>query len=522
MYTKVMLYKYNAKVMFLHYISNEKTLFPVDLDEIIPQDSRVRLISTIIDQLDLSALYAEYSSGREGRRAYHPRMMLKVVIYGYLCNIFSLRGLEEAMRRDAHMLWLSGYQTPDHATIGNFKLKCMDHIKNIFSQIVSALMEMGMIDLAAELYIDGTTIRSRAARLKIVWRSSAERYSRMADEKIQEGVRQLLEQIEEGVVADDLAGQDHFTIEQAREIASKIEENLKGKKAGRGAITAVREACDRKEKHDKAIEMCHGRCGVSPTDPECGIMHAKEDGYDSLATPNYNAQIATQNQFVTNYEVYDTPADTDTALDFIDQSIEENGVKPGAAVEDSGYGSEEVYAGLEQRGIEAVVKFPGYDRIVNRRPVKDGEYDPFGWKVSQDRATLICPNGKRLRVINTEEKKTKRGYPGVVTHMTCDHCEGCPFIQMCQLQKNKEKTISRRLGSMLEEEKALARLATPENQEKLRRRSLEPEPVFGQLKYNKGYQRFRYFGKKKVRMDLGFMLIALNMLKLSRKLKKRG
>lgn len=508
--------------MYKSYISNDNLLFPPNLGVFIPIDAPARLISNIVDMMDLSEIHSSYSRSSEGQPAYHPAMLLKAVLFGYMNNIFSTRGLESAMTRDAHLIWLSSYQFPDHTTISRFKTRCMPHIKVIFTRLVKILVERGEIELSKELYIDGTTIRSRAARRRIKWRSNAERYSAGADADIQEGIKSLLEQVELGDGGEeDNTGHITYTVEQAREIAEQIEE--KADKEGlkvRGKITAVREACSRKEVHDKTIAQCNGRCGIAPTDPECGVMHAKEDGYEGMATPNYNVQIATQNQYVTNYGAYSQPDDKSTAVDFIDKCIGENGTKPSAVVEDAGYGCEEVYEELNERVIEAVVKYQSYDAESVRRPTKNGQYDKYGFRLTPDGDSLTCPAGHEMRALRIEEGYTERGFRSDITHFTCDHCDGCPFLDKCQLQKNKYKTISRRLGNMRAERKAKVTLDKPENQERLKRRSLEPEPVFGQLKHNHGYTRFRHFGKDKVEMDLGFVFMALNVLKLYRNTKK--
>lgn len=511
--------------MHKSHISGENLIIPPNLGDFIPEDAPVRLISDIVEQLDLREVHDSYSKSPDGRPPFNPVMLLKVVLFGYMNNVYSTRCLEDAMRRDAHLIWLSSYQFPDHTTISRFKTRCMPFIKDIFAGLVAILVKRGEIKLSEDLYIDGSTIRSRAARHRIKWRSSHERFSASADEAIQEAVSGLLEQIENGDSADDNERQGHvdkYTPEEARHIADEIGKRAReeGLKEPRGKIKAIMDACDRKEAHDKVLEQCDGRCGIAPTDPDCGIMHAKEDSYDGKATPNYNVQAATQNQYVTNFEVYDTPSDKDTAVDFVNICIEENGVKPEAVVEDAGYGCEEVYVSLERLGIEAVVKYPGYDKAASRRPVKEGEYDKFNWRLSEDQCTVICPSGKRLRVVSTEAQVSRSGFRSDVTHMTCDDCQGCPFINDCQLQRNKDRLIGRKLGNMREEEKAFVRLSTPRNQARLRRRSLEPEPVFGQLKHNHGYTRFRHFGKSKVRMDLGFEFMALNILKLYRNMKK--
>ena len=508
--------------MYKPYISNDTLLFPPNLGDFIPTDAPARLISDIVDLMDLKEIHDSYSKSSDGQPPYHPAMLLKVVLFGYMNNIFSTRGLESAMRRDAHLIWLSSYQFPDHTTISRFKTRCMPHIKTIFSRLVLILVERGEIELVKDLYIDGTTIRSRAARRRIKWRKNAEKFGASADAEIQEGVRALLEQVEDGDGDNDAGGHVTYTTEQAREIADRIE-----KKAGeenirnvRGKITAIRKASDRKDAHDRTLEQCAGRCGVSPTDPDCGIMHAKEDGYEGMATPNYNVQIATQNQYVTNYGAYDQPSDKSIAMDFVDTCIEENGVKPASVVEDAGYGCEEVYVGLEKRQIDAVVKYPNYDAESSRHPVKPGQYDRFGFRLSEDESTLICPAGFRMKVLRIEEEYTLSGFRSDTTVMTCEHCDDCPFKDQCILTGNKRREIHRKLGNIREERKAKQRLDLPENQEKLKRRSLEPEPVFGQLKHNHGYTRFRHFGKAKVEMDLGFVFMALNIMKLHRKIHK--
>lgn len=125
-----------------------------------------------------------------------------------------------------------------------------------------------------------------------------------------------------------------------------------------------------------------------------------------------------------------------------------------------------------------------------------------------------------MRVLRTEEAYTLSGFRSDIAVMTCDRCDECPFEGKCVVPKNRQREIRRKLGNIREERKAKARLDLPENQEKLRRRSLEPEPVFGQLKHNHGYSRFRHFGKAKVTMDLGFVFMALNLLKLHKNIQK--
>lgn len=214
---------------------------------------------------------------------------------------------------------------------------------------MTVLVKRGEITLAEDLYIDDTTIRSRAARRRIRWRKSSEKFSALADRKVQEAINEMYGQMDKGMESDE-AGAEHvsYTVDEAREIVNQMEHEArkKGVPGVRGRMARIRKAIDQKETHDETVRQCEGRCGVAPADPECGVMHAKEDGYDSHATPNYNVQIATNNQYVTNYDVFPNPDDYTTNLDFIDTVVRENGIKPQTVVEDAGYGYEDVYVGL--------------------------------------------------------------------------------------------------------------------------------------------------------------------------------
>jgi len=504
--------------MFKSYCQQEQLIFPPNLGDFIPKDAPVRLVSSIVDQLDMSQVFSTYSLSDEGCPAYYPRMLMKLVLFGYLNNIFSCRDLEECAHRDVHMVWLSAYQFPDHTTINRFKNRCAPFIKSMFSGLVRLLVERGEITLSKDLYIDGSTIRSRAARRKIKWRSSAERYSALAEEEIKKGISELCDQIDDADETEGLKRQcADCTPEAAQEIVSRLEARAQQQGSRvTGKANAVRRAINRKKAHDRTLEQCGGRCGVSPADPECGIMHAKEDGYEGFATPNYNVQIATIDQYVTNYGAYDTPSDKDTALDFIDNCIRDNGVAPEVVVEDAGYGTEELYKGLEQRGIEAVVKYPGYDKEISSANKWPAECDRHGFRLSPDGGTLICPAGHTMDVVCIEPDTTKTGFPNDTTHMSCAHCQGCPLSDNCLVTANKNGTIGRKLGNFAQERNARKRLDKPENQARLRRRQIEPEPVFGQIKHNHGFTRFRHFGKAQVEMDLGFLLMAHNIRKLYR------
>ena len=123
-----------AKIHFRSYNPNQIVLFPQRIDENIPSDDPVRILNAMVDNLDLSSFHKLYKE--LGRSPYHPRMMLKAVLYAYMNNIYSCRKIEKSLLRDIHFIWLAGYEKPDYRTINRFRNRVKDEINGIFTQIV--------------------------------------------------------------------------------------------------------------------------------------------------------------------------------------------------------------------------------------------------------------------------------------------------------------------------------------------------------------------------------------------------
>ena len=186
-----------AKPIFKSYNQGQISLFPASLDEKIPQNSPVRTINQIVDNLDITKVLDTYKGG--GTSAYHPRMMLKVILYSYLNNIYSCRKIEQALLDRVSFMWLASNQTPDHNTINRFR---SSHLKNtihqIFTQVVVMLVDMGYLSLDV-IYVDGTKLESRANRYTFVWRKSVEKNKAKLEAKI----RKVLEMVESGAELRD-------------------------------------------------------------------------------------------------------------------------------------------------------------------------------------------------------------------------------------------------------------------------------------------------------------------------------
>jgi transposase len=187
-----------AKQSFKEYAQGQACLFPMNLEELIPHDSPVRLVNKIVDGLDITGIMGAYKG--EGTSSYHPRMMLKIILFAYLNNIYSCRKIEEANRYNILYMWLSAMQTPDHNTINTFRsMHLKDTIHGIFTQVVLNLVDLGYLSLNI-VYIDGSKFESRANRYTFVWKKSVEKNRAKLEAKI----RSVLKQVEECIVQDSL------------------------------------------------------------------------------------------------------------------------------------------------------------------------------------------------------------------------------------------------------------------------------------------------------------------------------
>src|SRR4030066_570322 len=156
-----------TKVVFKDYSPNQILLLPPSLEEMIDPNHPVKVVNQVIDNLDIDLLIKKYKGG--GCSGYHPRLLLKLLVYGYLSNQYSSRKIEQAAKQNVHFMWLSAMSYPDHNTINRFRSDRLKGVlKEVFSQVVLLLVDSGVITLK-EAYLDGTKIEANANRYTFVW-----------------------------------------------------------------------------------------------------------------------------------------------------------------------------------------------------------------------------------------------------------------------------------------------------------------------------------------------------------------
>ena len=152
---------------FKHYNQNQLVLFPCSFEDLIPENHPVRIVNDILEKVNIDPLLKAYS--KEGNPSYHPVMMLKVMVFAYMNNIYSSRKIEKALRENINFMWLSNMSIVDHNTVNRFRTHKLEAaFKNIFSQVVLLLAEEGLVSLK-QVFVDGTKIEAQAGRYTFVW-----------------------------------------------------------------------------------------------------------------------------------------------------------------------------------------------------------------------------------------------------------------------------------------------------------------------------------------------------------------
>lgn len=507
--------KQDTNIVFKDYTPNQLMLLPPSLEELIPAHHPARTVNSVMDQIDLSSVYAYYSEN--GASSYHPRMLLKILVYGYLENCFSSRKLEKAIRENVVYMWLSGMQRPDHHTINRFRserLKAV--IGDIFSKVVLLLHEEGLLDIK-EVYTDGTKIEANANRYTFVWGKAIKNNK----ERISKQLRELWEYAG-SVAAQELGSEEPDFVnpspEKVSQAVEKINQALEGKKVDKKVKQKLNYAKKnwpaKLEEYAQKEQILAGRNSYSKTDPDATFMRMKEDHMkNGQLKPAYNLQLSTHGQFVVNYSLHPNPNDTLTLKPHLQQYHRLYGFYPSVCTADAGYGSEENYCFLEENQIEAFVKYSYFHKELQQESkgkkdsseLADFQYDP-----QHDR--YICPAGHHLERSGESTQKTSTGFIQHYIHYQAGNCSECPLRETCKCENgNKVIKVNRRLQDQKAKAKKL--LTSEPGIRKRKQRSTDVEPVFGHLKYNKGRSRFMLRGTEKVTVETGLLAIAHNLAK---------
>jgi transposase len=502
-----------AKALFKPLPLNSPELFPVNIFERIPENHPVHLISDVVDKLDISNIMAEYKGG--GTTAFAPKMMLKVLFYSYLSNVYSCRKIAKALNENIHFMWISGNSTPDFRTINNFRgQKLKHHIHTLFAEVVKMLQELQVLSLDIQ-YIDGTKIESASNKYTFVWRGSVEKNKAKLEEKIKKVLSDIDQQIQQDTQE---ANQEEVTQKidatLLKEKLSQINHKLKEspKSTQKQLQQLQKDYLPRLEKYEQQLQTLGDRNSFSKTDEDATFMRMKEDHMkNGQLKPAYNPQISTENQYITHFSIHQNPSDTTTLPAHLEGFKQKYGKQSQQVVTDAGYGSEQNYEMLEREGIEAFVKF-NYFHKEQKRNFKD---DPFGIQnlfYNPEKDFYICTMGQRMEKVANTTRTSSNGYVSNISIYQAKNCKGCPLRGMChQAKTSRRMEVNHRLNQL--KTKARELLLSPKGIQHRSKRPVEVEAVFGQLKSNNKFNRFTLRGLDKVNIEFGLMALGHNFRK---------
>ena len=503
-----------AKIAFRNDNQKEILLFPPSLEEKIPATHSVRVVNTVIDNLNVDSILDSYRGG--GNSCFHPRQMLKILVYAYLNNIYSSRRIEQCLQENIYYMWLGGGITPDHRTINYFRGKrlkrCFD---TLFTQIVELLHKEGFVSLQVQ-YIDGTKIESVANKYSFVWRGSVEKYDTRLREKTDAILRDIEQVIEEE--SKDTTKDIELTTEEFSSRVERIKERMQQDgmtKQQRRQIKELDSAVEKMQEYDHKKEVLGSRNSYSKSDEDATFMRMKEDAMlNGQLKPGYNVQISTENQFITNYGIYQRPTDTGTLIDYLESFKERYGIKSKEVVADAGYGSEQNYNYMLENEMVPYVKY-NYFHKEQKRKQRNNPYLQQNLLYDKEQDVFICPNNKKLIHTDTYTRTTELGYESKVDKYECEDCSDCPLKSECtKARGNREIEVNHTLN---EYKRQVRELLTSERGLYHRsKRPIEPEAVFGQIKDAHHFRRFRLRSLPKVNIEFGLIAMAHNLRKLAK------
>ena len=492
----------------------QNLLLPPSLDELVPENHMVRVVDAVIDRLDISDILSTYRGG--GNSAFNPKMMLKVLVFAYLSNVYSSRRIEELLKRDIYFMWLAGMKRPDFRTINYYRGKRLKvGFDTVFTQVVRLLHEEGFVSLKVQ-YIDGTKIESVANKYTFVWRGSVEKY----DARLKAKTEALLRQIEQNHAIENQENPvpEELTAEEVAKRVERIKEKVDADNLGKEERKALKQietdSVPRMNRYRGQLETMGPRNSYSKTDPDATFMRMKEDAMlNGQLKPGYNVQISTENQFITNFGIYQRPTDTLTMISYLESFKARYGMQSEEIVADSGYGSEENYEYMFSNGMTPYVKYNMF-HVEQRRGYRNNPFRVSNLFYNPDDDFYVCPMGQKLKFIRQEKRYTASGYQQTVSVYRASRCEGCPLRGQCHKSK-RDRQIE--VNHTLDDYKARAReLLTSEQGLKHRsNRPIEPEAVFGQIKECGRFRRLRLKGLTGAKIDFGLKALAHNLRKLA-------
>ena len=448
---------------------DQVTLLPECLDDFIGEDNPVRIVDAFVDELDLQALgFNRAAPASTGRPAYHPAVLLKLYIYGYLNRIQSSRRLEREAQRNVELMWLTGRLAPDFKTIADFRHHNGVGIRKVCSHFIGICRELKLFSQAI-IAIDGSTFKAV---------NNGD--NNFSNGKIEGRKRQIEQSIQRYLDALETADRT-----QPAEVEAKTK-RLKEK------IELLRLQMQKLEQVQEQIkQQPDGQ--ISTVDPDSRVMISKGQG---VVGYNVQAAVDTQNHLIVAHEVTNIGNDRAQLSKMAKAAKQEMAADNLQALADRGYFNGPEIKACEDAGIEAFVPKP-----LTSNAKADGRFDKSDFVYLSETDEYRCPAGESaIHRFNTVERSGLN-----VRVYWSSACIGCP-------QKSECTTSQYRRIRRWEHEDVLERmqerLNTKTDAMTVRRRTVEH--VFGTLKHWMGSTHFLTKTLAHVGTEMSLHVLAYN------------
>jgi transposase len=482
---------------FISANRKQMDLLGFSLEDLVPKDAKCRFVVDFMSQLDLAQLYQRYSS--QGNDAYDPSILLSTWFYAYSERVTTTRKLEDKCQRDLHFMYVSGNLKPDHSTLSRFRRNHADLLAEYFVQIIKIALDQGISDFK-RIAIDGSKIQA----------VSSAKNSKTSDElsqylsRVRQDIKEYMNQCE--LLDDD--SDDPDDIDQIRKKITDL-------KALEETLVERQKTLEERKRSLKHEHRNNHKINIA--EPEARNMN-KVNG--DQKRPAYNVQLSvdTQTQLIVSNDTIQDPNDYDQLSRQHQHVLSNLGDDPERCfVYDAGYHNLEHLAYVYANQLNVFVASPRKD--TNPDPVsgQDRRFDRTDFVYDQEHDRYICPAGHLMLYEKNYRKDGK--WSGRV--YKCQDCPSCSYQSQCLIKNTRYRRIRREhRESYAEWMYDTGQSDQAKHLQKLRRTSVEP--VFGNLKENLGFRRFRLKGQKLASGEFNLMCIAHNLNKLFVLMKPAG
>jgi transposase len=452
----------------------QATLLPECLDDYVGEDSTVRVVDVFVDQLDLGALGFEGADpAATGRPSYHPAVLLKIYIYGYLNRVQSSRRLEREAQRNVELMWLTGRLMPDFKTIADFRKDNGPAIRNVCRQFIVLCRKLDLFSEAL-VAIDGSKFKAVNNRDK-----------NFTSAKMQRRMAQIEESIERYLVAMDTA--DRAEPEVARLKKERLQEK----------IVALKQQMQKLQKLDVQLQASPDK-QLSLTDPDARSMKSR-DG--SVVGYNVQTAVDAKHHLIVAHEVINEGVDRDQLAPMSERAQDATGVESLTAVADRGYFKGEQIKKCEEAGVVPMVP-----KTMTSNSLAEGRFDKQDFIYIAADDEYRCPAGQRAikRFTTVEAGMTLDVY----WSSACTHCPikaQCTTSDYRRIRRWKHEAVLDAMQARLDRKPEMMRI---------RRQTVEHP--FGTIKHWMGATHFLTRTLGRVRTEMSLHVLAYNLKRVMR------